>query len=204
MKLISGKNILLILLCVGIPAFAAISKLVKINFEYPTFKKSYDADSFIRFTVTHRKFKTLTEKFEGTVKSFIVSGQLVGDEFEKPEVKFNVLDMDTDNGMRNDKMQKNTLEAKRYPQITVNFGQSLKLGKQTANGIITILGNNKPIVLPLMVEDIGNSYKANGHTAVLMSSLGFPKPNFISDAIASVDDRIDLTYQVLLPNPDCN
>jgi polyisoprenoid-binding protein YceI len=199
MKLLSKKNISLGLLCISIPAFAAMGKLIKLNFEYPTFKKSTEAESFIRFTMVHRKFKTLTEKFDGTVKSFVVSGQIEGESFENPEVKFNVLDMDTDNGMRNDKMQKESLSAKRFPQITVNFGQSLKLGTQNVNGTMTILGNKKPILLPISIQDNGNAYKASGHTSVLLSALGVPKPNFISESIASIDDRVELNYQVILP-----
>jgi len=199
MKLISKKNIVFILLCLSIPAFAAISKLVKISYEYPSFKKSYEAASFIRFTMIHRKFKTLTEKFEGTVKSFNVSGQLVGETFENPEVKFNVLDMDTDNKMRNEKMYKESLSAKHCPVISVSFGNQLRLGNQTVNGTINILGHNNPITLPILIQDDGNTYKATGKTTVLLSALGIPKPNFISDAIASVDDRVNLTYQVVIP-----
>ena len=34
---------------------------------------------------------------------------------------------------------------------------------------------------------------------VLLSALGVPKPNFISESIASIDDRVELNYQVILP-----
>jgi|GEM_PF-2715525 len=198
MKLISKKNLVFIFLCLSIPAFAAVGKVVKVGYEYPSFKKSYEAESFIHFTMIHRTFKTLSEKFNGTVKSFSISGQLVGETFENPEVKFNVLDMDTDNGMRNEKMQKYSLSAKQCPVITVNFGNQLKLGSQTVTGTINILGNNKPIILPILIQDDGNAYKATGKTTVLLSALGIPKPNFISDAIASVDDRVNLNYQVII------
>jgi polyisoprenoid-binding protein YceI len=198
MKLISKKNLVFIFLCLSIPAFAVISKLVKISYEYPSFKKSYEAESYIHFTMVHRKFKTLAEKFEGTVKSFRVSGQILGETLENPEVKFNVLDMDTDNGMRDKKMQKETLSAKNCPVITISFGKQLKLGSQTVTGNINILGNNKPIILPIQIQDDGNAYKATGKTTVLLSALGVPKPNFISDAIASVDDRVNLSYQVII------
>jgi len=197
-RLISKKTTLLILLCICIPAFSAINKWVKVNYQYPTFKMSRNADSFIRFTMVHRKFVKLAEKFEGTVKSFNVSGQIAGQELENPEVKFNVLDMDTDNNMRNDKMQKESLSCQKYPVITVSFGPKLKLGSQVAKGTITILGVNKPISLPITIQDKGDNYKAAGQTHVLLSALGIPKPNFISDAIASVDDRVDLTYQVVI------
>jgi len=198
MKLISKQNLIIVLLCFCIPAFAVIGKLVKVSYGYSSFKQSCEADSFIRFTMVHRKFKTLVEKFEGTVKSFTVSGQISGKTFENPEVQFNVLDMDTDNTLRNHKMQEESLSAKHNPVITVSFGKQLNLGQQTVTGNINILGNNKSITLPILIEDDGSQYKATGKTTVLLSELGIPKPDFISDAIVSLDDPVNLTYQVLI------
>lgn len=168
-------------------------------YQYSSFQKAHQADSFIRFTMVHRKFGMMPESFDGVVKHFTVLGELSGQEFQHPEVKFNVLDMDTNNNMRNGKMQSESLSARKYPNITVHFGRNLKLGSQTVPGTINILGSPKPIELPITIQDQGTSYKATGKTSVLLSALGIPKPNFISDAIASVDDKVNITYQLLIP-----
>ena len=193
------RTLALLVLCLVITgsswvAFAA-TKAENLAYQYPSFQAAHDASSYIRFQMVHRKLG-FASKFDGTVKAFTVNGNLKANQFEHAVVKFSVLDMDTNNSARNSKMYTDSLKAKSFPSATMTFNMPLRVGEQTVPGTFEILGSRHQIQLPITIQTTDYGYKATGQASLSRSELGIPKPSFISEAIASVDDQVKVFYQL--------
>ncbi|MCA9798758.1 MAG: YceI family protein [Cyanobacteria bacterium HKST-UBA04] len=179
-------------------AIAEATGALQLPFKYASYKSAQHAGSFIHFRMVHRKLGGhMASNIDGVVKAFSVTGHLEKEILDHAAVSFRVQDMDTDNGTRDHKMTTDSLKSSSHPMIRVIFNKPLNLGSQTVPGTMEILGNKKPVTLPITIKKTGTTYQANGKTTVTFSGLGVPKPGFISDAIASVDDAITITYQIV-------
>lgn len=159
---------------------------------YETAMKS---DCFLKFAMESTKAGILTTGFTGVVKDFKTVFSHDGREFSSVVVTFKIKDMDTDNSSRDGKMHYQSFASEKFAVIRVDIPGPLKLGKnKDVDAIMKVRGKDKRIKLDMdIVANEDQTFKVSGRGAVGLKALGIPDPNIW---IASVRDRVDLSFQV--------
>lgn len=159
------------------------------NFQYKDYDEAKIAASFIRFDMESTKFGLLTTGFSGTVKKFSL------DQGEASILTFNVVDMDTDNSSRNEKMWEQSFDYKKYPEIKVEILAKPVEGEQTLKAKIFLRGYSKEFPVKVTVTKTDAGLLAKGSAVLKISELEIPDPSI---AIAKVRDEINLEFSFIL------
>ncbi|MEZ4573913.1 MAG: YceI family protein [Vampirovibrionales bacterium] len=130
--------------------------------------------SFIHFRMVHRKLGGHVIQHRWRGQGVLCYGG-IWKKKSYAALSFRVQD-DTDNGTRDHKMTTDSLKSSSHPMIRVIFNKPLNLGSQTVPGTMEILGNKKPVTLPITIKKTGTTYQASGKATVTFSGLGFPSP----------------------------
>lgn len=189
-------GLLAVAVCVATSAAVVVAK-TNVQFQSPSYSMAKKAKSFIRFAMVHRRLG-VSSTFDGYVKAFDVQGDYTGKTFDHGQVSFAVVAMDTNNKSRNGHMQEDSLKAKANPDVVVTFSKPLHEGSQQVPGTIQILGQPHPVTVQVDIKPQGTDYVATGNANLSLKALGVTVPTFISDKVASVDDKVGVTYSVLM------
>jgi polyisoprenoid-binding protein YceI len=152
---------------------------------------------FLRFVLTSVKAGLFSSTVEVRVRDFDVSFALAGDTARDVRVAFDVRDMTTGDGGRDDKMWSFCLDAAHHPRIEVEIPGPVEIGHaREIPARMRIRGRWHPIRLSLSSRRAGDRTIVEGHARVSFSELGIPDPSIW---IAHVEDRVDIAFRVHLP-----
>ena len=166
-----------------------------INFKNKNFDEAKGAPTYFMFEGHSKKFGMVTTSFQGYAKK----GELVFEDspekISQIKLTIDTKKIDTDNGMRDEKMRDKCLESDKFPLITVEIPELSKLlDQQVVEGVMTV--KEKKVKLPITVTKKGNTYL--GQTSFKLSDADIPDPSI---AIAKVKDSFDVKFQVKLEGP---
>lgn len=166
-----------------------------IKFKTKNFDEAKDAPTYFMFEGHSKKFGMVTTSFQGYAKE----GELIFEDSPEKigQIKLSIdsKKIDTDNGMRDEKMQDKCLDSDKFPLITVEIQELSKLSdQQVVEGVMTV--KEKKVKLPITVTKKGNTYL--GKTSFKLSEADIPDPSI---AIAKVKDQFDVRFQVKLEKP---
>ena len=180
-----------LLLAFGTQSWA---KSVTETYSVKNYEEAEKSPNYIRFDMESTKAGIFTTSFTGLVKQFSVHLNLTKNGAQNINISFNTVQMDTDNGSRNEKMHDYCLEKDKYPTINVRILDPITFNqKKVVNAILNIRGKDKPIKLMTDNTVVDGKATVKGSTVVKLSELEIPDPSIL---VASVDDKVVLRYNV--------
>lgn len=170
----------------------------KASIKHQDYDTALDHRDHIHFTMESTKLGVISSEFTGVVKAFDVKFDSEGKSIRNGSISFNAADMDTDLDARNRKMLELCLNQKKFPTIKVDFTKAtltLDAAAQNVKGNITIRGKSFPIEATITATREKDGIRIKGSSSVKLSTLKIPDPSI---AVASVRDRVDLSFQILV------
>ena len=164
--------------------------------DFASAEKSADQVYFVLKTTTGFFF---SGEVTGYALKFKLDADVNGEVAENPVISFKVVDFNTDNGSRDERMWDEILDKNVSDSVTVKLTDPLRLdetGEQRLPGTINIRGKDKDFSLAVKVSGNGDSYLVEGSSEVSLETLEVPSPSI---AIATVDDKVDLGFKFRVP-----
>ena len=163
-----------------------------ISFNSSDFKEAQEASTYFMFEGHSKKFGMVTTAFEGYAKKGELSFKETQEGFNNIRLTLDTNQIDTDNSMRDKKMQGKCLESHEYPLITVTIPEiSKEQARQTVQGVMKV--REKEVNLPIIITKKGNLY--SGEASFSLTEADIPDPSI---AIAKVEDKFVIKFQVEL------
>ena len=181
-----------------LPADRASAVPLTTEYKAASFDEAAAAPSFIRFHMTDTKLGMFTVSFDGYVKSFALDANVDGTQADGVQLHFPVRALDTDVGMRNDKMFDYCLAADQHPTIVVALQGPVTLdgSTQVVPALLTVRGKAHPVQVKVAIAEQGESYLVQGGTTLSLSGLEIPDPSI---AIATVKDAVQVHFKIIVP-----
>ncbi len=168
------------------------------GFEHQYIHKSYedaqsDTDNYIRVAGESTKLGFITTEYDGFVKKYKISYLKKNEKIEALYIKISASSIDTDNSLRDEKMNNETLDTKKNEFIIFTSKESLVLreGSTKLSGILSIRSKEHLIDLNLDVEKEGVIFRIKGKAEISLKDFNIPDPSI---AIAKVKDSHTLEF----------
>lgn len=168
-----------------------IASAATIHLNSKDFKEASKASTYFKFTSESTKFGLVTTDFEGYARKAQLDYTPKGNIVENLVLNIEVKELDTDNSSRNEKMQEECLEYKKFPQIKVTIPSlDLSAKAQNVEAFMNVRGKSVPLKIAITKVD---DKTFEGKTSFKLTDAGIPDPSI---AIAKVRDRFDIEFQV--------
>lgn len=198
MKFMKSFSATLLVLILILP-FSIRSETISQFYRFDNFDQAEGASNYIKFTVESTKIGIFSSDVPGFAKRFFLKTDF---DFKKNESKnmiaeFKILDLDTDNSSRDEKLWNFCLDEKKHKKIKVMIVEPYKLssGEKMVKGKIFIRGVEREIDISLKIERKKNIIIVKGKSLTTLSSLKIPDPSI---AIAKLSDDIKIDFKFLL------
>jgi hypothetical protein len=176
--------------------FSGQAKIVQKTFTFRDYEHAKSSNQFIKFYMESTKAGLVTTSFEGLVKKFTLRYDKQETELNSGLISFDVLQIDTDSDGRNEKMHNKCFSKDQYPQIKVQLGERIEIGKEKKiPATIQIRGKQKAIWVTIKAAREGDKIRVSGTSTLGLKNLEIPDPSIW---IAKVRDQIDLSFNVLI------
>lgn len=172
------------------------------SYIHKNYSSAEKSQSFLKFIGQSKKLGFISASFTGHAKKFFIKAKFQDGVFSQVEVSFPVLEIDTDNSIRNDKMHQETLgylEKKSFShKIQVFLESPIKAGtgQREVPAMMVIRGKQKKISVNLEVKKRGDEYLVSGESSLSIKFLELPDPSI---AVATVLDTITVKFFIIIP-----
>ena len=167
------------------------------HFEWADYEQAEKSETYLRFSGRSVKVGLLGSTFYGYVKSFDIHSDVHSDSFSHTQVEFKVVDLDTDNSARNEKMWQKCLAQSEHPVIKISISDPILKNKkdQIVHGTIQLRGAEHPIELKMGTEENETSYQVHGQTQISIQETKIPDPSIL---VAKLDDTIKIDFHLIV------
>jgi polyisoprenoid-binding protein YceI len=178
---------ILFALSIGSSSFAG-----EIKISEPSFEAAEKSENYFKFIGHSRKLGIIGTSFEGYARSATLTFEEKNSRYEKVVLRLPVLEIDTDNSSRNEKMWHTCLSAKEFPEISVVFSGpiDLALGTQEIPATMNVRGESVPLQVKITRAEDG---RVKGTSSFKLSAAKIPDPSIL---FASVRDEFEIEFSV--------
>lgn len=189
---------LALLTVAAMPAAQAFAVPLRSDYRAASYDEAAAAPSYIRFHMVSTKLGLLTSSFDGYVKDFALAAEVDGANADGVQLHFPARALDTDVGMRNDKMFDTCLAADQHPTIQVALQGPVRLdgSTQAVPALLTVRGKAHPIQVQVSIVERDEGYLVQGETTLSLSGLEIPDPSIV---IATVNDAVNVQFRLMVP-----
>lgn len=195
------KVIIFLISLVFVPRMAYAEDF-KGTYKFESFEKAQEAKSMLRFQVESTKIGLFSSDVPGFIKAFNYNGSYDAKKkmLKNLVVEFKVMDMDTDNDSRDEKLHNEVINHKEFPLIKVtlpNLDSKSPSETKYTNGIINIRGKNQNITIKVTNSNVTeNEITVEGSTTLSLKELmkiGVQDPSI---AVAKLSDEIQVNFKI--------
>lgn len=163
------------------------------TFEVASYTEAKNNKNFLRVDLSAKLFFLFKNNFSGYVKKLNVTGEYVDSQLLSTTLTFEPQALDTNIRWRDKKLRNITLDAKRFPLVTVTLRAPLRLNgaQATIPAAIQLRGRDIPIEIQYVTKESADFYIVDGRSVLTFSKLNLPNP---SNFFAKLDDNIALEF----------
>lgn len=172
---------------------------IRQEFSYANYDSALKAESNLQFSIKSTKFGLITSTIVGVARNFQIEGHFDSKDhpnvFSAIKVIIPISGLDTDNNLRDEKMQDDSFDFKKFPILVIEFPETIKETKemQIYPAQITVRNKTFPVQVQLQLSSVENRYEVRIKGLLSFKQLEIPDPSI---AIASVDDTIEVTGKI--------
>jgi hypothetical protein len=167
--------------------------------EHASFKIAQQATEKVAFEIKSTKFGMVTTSVEGFVLKYKVKANIDWNKSVATNLRLEMYTqfLNTDSESRDEKMWNHCLDYKNQGEMAVNVEGPVAFTAEAKEypAKIWIRGKEFPIKVTLNLEKTSEGVKSKGMAILSFKQLEIPDPSIM---IASVDDRINVSFQVEL------
>ncbi len=177
-----------------------LSSLISLMCSGETFRfktNSYDEarqnNTYFKFIGESTKLGFITTDFEGYVREGEITYEKAAnlDEIKDVVLKFKVKDIDTNISARDEKLQNECLDHKKYPEMTIRIlSITLNVLSQEVPAEMSVRGQKIPLRISIIKTD-ARVYQ--GKSSFKLSDTLIPDPSI---SVATIKDKFELEFQI--------
>jgi len=173
-------------------AFGPVARAEELKINSANFEEAEKSENYFKFVGHSRKLGIIGTSFEGYAKSVTLQLERKNSRYENVKLTIPVLQIDTDNSSRNEKMWNTCLNAVEFPEISVSFASPIEanLPSQEVAATMKVRGESVPLIVKLSRSEDG---RVKGTTSFKLSEAKIPDPSIL---VASVRDEFEIEFSV--------